>query len=380
MTTNETLIMISASLVAMLVAPCTAAHAASETRCSVPPVALEVNLERSTLEAREPVIAQVMLTNLGDEPLRLPVRDDGTPLRIALDVSNGDSTYSTHSLWLTRNGPHPKEVEVLPGKSTSGDVLVLLDFGVKYVFASPGAYRLRWHFYAAPGCPKIYTDEVRVSVLPSSRVNEECLARLQLIGLRYHVGDDADTLDLNAPEAESALNREGILLLAKIISRTKPHLITPGDRAENALVDSLQEVLERYPDSAYSGYIARYLGLVHLKTLEHAGSLEEATAWRETGKPPTFDAKAFKEKPAYQKALKYLTQAAKADLWPATTAQYHLGWLHLMARDWEKAEECCGILRKDYAASNGLHHADELRRQLHDFRAKVERAEADTED
>jgi len=52
---------------------------------------------------------------------------------------------------------------------------------------------------------------------------------------------------LNAPEAEKALDREGILLLEQIVRETRPHLIDPDDDRETKLVDSLAKTLERYP-------------------------------------------------------------------------------------------------------------------------------------
>ncbi|UCC32139.1 MAG: hypothetical protein JSU86_07620, partial [Phycisphaerales bacterium] len=245
------------------------AKAPDEVAACPHPVGFTVSLDRSTFETREPVIAGVVLTNLGDRALRLLACDGGAPRRMALEVSRGDGPYTEHSLWLERNGPQAREIELARGGSTSGDILLLLDYGKEYVFPEAGRYHLRWNFYPGSGSALIYTDEVQVRVIPSSRVNEECLAQLELVALRYYAGDHADTLDLNAPEAKEGLDHVGIQLLGKIISRTKPHLIDPDDDRETKLLDSLAETLERYPDSVYSGYIARYLGLVYLKTLEH---------------------------------------------------------------------------------------------------------------
>ncbi len=330
-------------------------------------VAFDVNLERSTFEAREPIIAHVRVRNLRDEPLTLLVRPGGAPVRMALETSCDNGPYSEHSLSLERSGPQRTEKKLGPRKTTTGDVLVLLDFGNDYVFPNPGEYHLRWNFYSGLGKALVYSNETRVTVLPMSRVNEECLAQLELIALRYHIGDDADHLDLNAPEAEKGLDQEGILLLAQITSETKPYLIDPDDKREMELVDSLAKTLERYPDSVYSGYIARYLGLVYVKTLEHEASL---AGWLER------DPERARAHPAYVKALHYLTMAKDANVWPRTAALENLVWLHGLAQEWEKTSEYLGALRQQCPDIGGPGIADKLEGQMQRFREKIEARKA----
>jgi hypothetical protein len=334
------------------------------------PVTFEVSLERQAFEAREPLIARVTLTNHGTRPLPVRVREDGAAYGVALHVSRENMPLRKHSLWLSRSGPQPREIELAPGQSTSGEILVLLDYGEQYVFSDAGLYTIAWCWYPGPGFAKVYSAETQVRVVRASPVNDGLLAQLELIALRYHIGDDADHLDLNAPEAKKGLDREGILLLAQIVRETKPHLIDPDDDRETKLVDSLVRALERYPDSVYSSYIARYLGLVYFKTLEHEGSLK---GWGER------DPERARAHPAYAKALRYLTMARDANVWPRTTALEYVVWLHVGTHEWDKATECLRDLRGEYADVSGAEIADRLENQMGYFRAKVERRSAEQE-
>ncbi len=339
--------------------------------------ALEVSLERTTFEVREPVIARVTLTNRGDEPFRLNVRDDGAPLRVTFQVAPLNASYSNHSLWLERNGPEPKRIELAPGEFTTGDILLLLDYEKGYVFASPGCYSVRCRWFG-----KIYSDELRVTVVRSSRVNEDFLDQLELVALRYHVGESADSLDLSAPEAKKVLDREGALLLGQIISQNKPHLVdpqrNPADKRQADLVEALTGLLDRHPDSSYSGYVARFLGLVHLKTFEHEGSYRGAGSWGETKASPDHKDVTQLCQSEYEKALRYLTIASQADLWPRTTAALHLARLHGMAEEWAEVSTFCDRLRTDYAEQNGGVLADKLENEMRKYRKRIaHRKEAD---
>jgi hypothetical protein len=290
---------------------------------------------------------------------------------MGLHLFREHTLYTQHALWLERKGPQPREIDLPPGESTGGEILVLLDFGKEYVFSDAREYHIRWRWSPGRGFAEVYTDDLRVAVVPSSRVNEDFLDRLELIALRYYVGDDADTLDLSAPEAEEALDREGVLLLSKIISQQKPHRVdpkrNPADTKEWELVESLTDLLDRYPDSAYSGYIARFLGLVNLETLEREASWE---GWGE-GDPGRVRAH-----PAYMKALRYLTMAKDANVWPRTTALENLVWLHGLAQEWGKTAEHLVVLREGCADIGGVAIAEKLQGQIQRFRKKVEARKA----
>ena len=112
----------------------------------------------------------------------------------------------------------------------------------------------------------------------------------------------------------------------------------------------------------YSGYIARYLGLVYVKTLEHEGSL---AGW------PERDPERARAHPAYTKGLRYLTMAKDANVWPGTTALENLVLLHLLTQEWEKAKECLRDLHTEYGDVGGTEIADRLEDQMARFRAKV---------
>ena len=347
------------------------------------PVALEVTLSRTEFEVREPVTARVTLTNLGDKPFRLPIRDDGAPYGVGLQVFRDDSSYTKHGLWLKRNGPKPREFELAGGESTAGDILVLLDHGKEYVFSEPGRYQIRWRWSPGAGFAKVYSDELRVTVVRSSRENEDFLDQLELIAVRYHVGETAETLDLNAPEGEAALRREGVLLISKIISQQKPHLVDPergpADKREAKLVEALTDLLNHQPDSSYSGYVARFLGLVHIKTFEHVFSHGRLESWNWKNLSDELQGVRNRASVARETALKYLTMASRSDLWPRTTSLYELGRLHVMSEDWEKVRQCAGKLRESCGAANGAEIADELERMAARYRSKLQRRSTTTD-
>jgi hypothetical protein len=156
-------------------------------------------------------------------------------------------------------------------------------------------------------------------------------------------------------------------VLKRAIKRTKPLLLNPernpADKKEVELLESLAALLERHPDSAYSGYIARYLGLVHLATFEHEGSVIGHETW---------DTARCRAHPDYPKALQYLTVAKDADLWARTTALENLAFLHTCAQEWDKVTECLTALRTEYADVGGTGIADRLDEQMTRFRAKLE--------
>lgn len=338
-------------------------------------VALEVSLERTTFEVREPVIAHVTLTNIGDKPFRLYICDSGAPLHVAFQVARLNASFDNHSLWLERSGPGATQVELGPGESTSGDILVLLDYGKGYVFASPGSYTVRCRVFG-----KIHSDELAVTAISSSRVNEDLLSSLEALAVRYHGGVVPDALTLSSPEAEKGMDREGSLLLGQIIRQNSPHLVdpehNPADKREAELVEALTGLLDRHPNSSYSGYIARFLGLVHIKTFEHEISHRGAESWGETKASPDHKEVTRLCQSEYNKALRYLTVASQADLWPRTTAAFHLVRLHGMAEEWDKANACLVKLRTKYAESDGVERADELERQMANYKAKLERRKA----
>jgi len=149
--------------------------------------------------------------------------------------------------------------------------------------------------------------------------------------------------------------------------------LDPADRKEAELVDSLTELLNQHPNSSYSGYIARFLGLVHVKTFEHEISLRGAGSWGETKTSPEHEAITQLCQSEYEKALRYLTLASQSHLWPRTTAPLQLARLYGMAEEWDKANDVCDSLRTKYADQKGAILADKIQNEMSKYREKIAR-------
>ena len=333
------------------------------------PVGLAISFERMSFETREPIIARITLTNHGGSTFRLKTRRGGAPADIGLDVAPIDQPYRTYALLLKSSAPETDEIELQPGASTAGDLLVLLDYGQSsYVFPRMGSYQVRCHWAPGREFAKIFSDEVQVTVESSSAVNTGLLTEIERVAMKYHGLKLSELDQLTPSDARKGLEREGLLVLARIIRQQKPHLVVPemypSQQRESEMVARLENLLLRYPDSSYSAYIARYLGLVYVKSLEHKVSHAGGDHW---------DTARIQAQPDYPKALRYLKEAAEKDLWPRTTAIVNLGRLHALAKEWDKAEECVNLLRTRCADVNGSRVSDELERGIRKFREKTER-------
>lgn len=332
-------------------------------------VKLGISFERTKFETHEPIIARVTLTNLSERAFRVELRRNGPPVSISLEVASIDQPYRSYALWLRRTGPEREEIELQPGESTVGDILVLLNYGKgKYVFPNAGTYRVRCCWLPAGGFVKVYSDEFQVKVVPSSAVNNDVLTELERIAMKYHDIQLSVLNELKPSVAKKELEREGLLVLARIVRQRKPHLVIPerypSQQREGELVKSLEDLLERHPNTSYSGYIARFLGLVYVKTFEHEISHAGGEHW---------GTEKMRAHPAYPKALQYLTKASETELWPRTTALINLSKLHGMAKEWNKVSQCLTALRTRYADVDGKQLADGLQREMNKFRTKVER-------
>lgn len=352
-------------------------------------VALGITFDRSTFEVHEPVIGRFTLTNLSHRSFRVDARYDGAPYSVGLEVSQNGGAFESQGIWLNRLGPQPakEDTELRPGESVAGESLVFLDYGSRsYVFPNPGRYTVRWRWWPGPGFTKVYSNELQVNLRAPSQRNEDCLGALELLGIRYHMGQMEVPVDeiqlrvaLDSPEGEEALKYEGLRLLAKLARQQKAHLIIDPeshakDLREAALVEALEELLEQYPDTAYAGYIARYLGLVHIKTFEHVVShCQGLESWTQKDLTPEQQAERDRAAIAREKALRYLTIAAQYDLWPRTTTTLQLGRLYTMSEQWDKVEECVAKLRTMEEASNGLEVAATIEAEARRYREKLER-------
>jgi hypothetical protein len=322
----------------------------------------------TSIRAFEPLIVGVTLTNRDSTPLQLHVRDDGLPDRLASVVTHPDGAIFRHHQWVTpqETAPGSHEELLAPGDSTTGEVVIL--FGgppTGVAFPVPGTYTVQCACQPDGRFAPVMSNEVRVTVEKITNEETSFFSELRALSLSYY-GLNEDYM----VEREGEYVREyefGLKLVRRLLRHTKPILIDPErnsrDKKAAELVKSLEAMLERHPDSAYSGYIARYVGLVYLKTLEHEGSLE---GWGER------DPQRVRAHPAYAKALRYLTMAKDANVWPRTAALENLVMLHGLAQEWGKAKAYIATLREQCAGIGGGPIADQLEAQMKEFRAKME--------
>lgn len=340
---------------------------------TLPILALEVALPSDTFEVREPIVPHVTLANQGAAPVTIKVAPDGAPLGTALEVLEPDGQWTHHSLLLRKLPPQGRAIDLQAGQSTGGEVFALADYESGYVFTTSGQYKVRWVSYLRNGHEKLYSEELLVTILAASRANSLFLSALELgPAARYYGGGQRPTdAELTRPEIMAELERYGARLIGYVVSQQSPHLVEPqrsaDDQREAVLVEGLARLLDEHPDSLYVGYIARFLGLVHLKTLEHEGSLE---GWGER------DRERVRAHPAYAKALRYLTMARDAEVWPRTAALENLAFLHLVAQEWDKASEHVRALREGCADIGGVEIADKLDLEINRFRTKMEARQA----
>lgn len=334
-------------------------------------VEVELRVDRVKIAAYEPVIARITLTNRSAQLLSLEVRDDGAPFLLASLVARRGDEFERHHQWLRRSGPHHHAASLAPGESTEGEILILMGRShTGFPFAEPGKYVIKFACQPDGRFAPVYTNTVAITVSP---VNRNELLLEELGDLVYaHFGLDRESV----VRSNGGDYMIGIRLLQKVIRQRTPHLIdpdrNPDDLKERELVEALTVMLSRHPDSSYSGYIARFLGLVHIKTFEHEGSLGGAGSWSKTKNSPDHADVRRTAQAAYVKALRYLTIAKNADLWPRTTAIENLSRLHTMAEEWDRVTSICEELRVDYAEYDGEILAVKIENRMAKYRARLD--------
>ncbi|MGB2985950.1 MAG: hypothetical protein WBE26_08705 [Phycisphaerae bacterium] len=336
--------------------------------------ALEHNIEVvmraaiTRIAAYEPLIVNVTLTNRDVVPLDLEARDDGLPYGTASVVTRRGGAAVRRNQWLEHyeSAPGAHQITLAPGESTTGELLIMLGSRPTGIaFPVPGTYTVQCACQPDGRFAPVMSNEIRVSVDKLSEQEKSFFSDLRRVSIGYY-GVNEDWLIQK--EGEEVRKREfGLKILRRLLRHTKPLLIEPKRNPQHKkpaeLVTSLEALLERYPDSAYSGYIARYLGLVYVATLEHEASLG---GWGER------DPERARAHPAYAKALRYLTMAKDANLWPRTTALENLVLLHILAQQWDKAAEYLVALRERCADIGGVGIADKLEAEMQRFRGKIE--------
>lgn len=336
---------------------------------------LKASLQQSRINRFDPLIVRVTLTNRDPTPITVETRRDGAPFILASLVARGDGPFERYHQWLMRSSPEyrPKDLHVTlqNDESTSGDFLIM--FGgppTGLPFADVARYRVRVAYQSDGNFAPIYSNELIVDVVPGNGANDAFFRDLDAFAWKYH-DYDRETMLKNVGSEYHV----GIELLQRVIRQDRPLLVAPDqnpqDRKTTELVEYLTGLLERHPNSTYSGYVARYLGLVHFATLRREVSTGEEKIWRETGKAPQTSREEILSQPYCEKAMRYLTVADQSELWPRTTATLHLVGLHILARDWQKALEDINRFRSRNPGSFGQSAADDLENELIKQKAKL---------
>lgn len=336
-------------------------------------VDIVVAVDSAKVVDHSPIIAHVTLTNIGETPIPVNVCKDGLPYALAVMIAPGGEPFARHDQWLTRPGPEFAELMLEPLEQTTGDLLI---WTTGILFSNIGDdYRLKVVWSSNVERLRFESNMIDVSVVTESEENEQLLQGLDVVACRYYGYDPTAVIHL---PVDAHIAQQDIL--KRMFNQQAPHLVDPTRRPEDKkkakMIEELHDLLEQYPDSSYSAYIARYLGLVHLNTLEHEYSLAGAKAWRETGKDIEWNASKFRGDPEYQQALRYLTMADNAGIWPRTCAQRNLAWLHGLAREWDKFEACCDRLRTEYADLNGAELASQLEKTMQRFKKRIQHSES----
>lgn len=331
----------------------------------------------TSIRAYEPLILNVRLTNRDTRPLRLEVRDDGLPYGIASVVTQPDGGILRLHQWLVHSEASPPghDVTLGPGESTTGELLII--FGgppTGVAFPVPGTYTVQCACQPDGRFAPVMSNEVRISVGKASRRETDFFSELRALSIWYYGTNEEYLIEREGEEIRQF--EFGLNLLRRFIRETKPGYTDPerdpADEKTAELLESVATLVERYPDSAYSGCLARFLGLVHLHAFGREIGRETARAWHETGKGPTWKSEELRGRASYQKALRYLTKANEGDLWPRTAVPANLASLHTLAQEWNESEKYLVILREKCADFGGPEMADRLETRMSGARKRAE--------
>ncbi len=348
-----------------------------EKRLSLPPrhIDLSLTISQDVIPVFAPVIARIKLTNKGDPPLSLDVREDGAPYAIIFITTHNGGKDFRHDQWLRRSGPTKHNIVLAAGESTEGDVLIFFGPPTGFAFGESGEYSIQIAYQPDRQHAPVSSKKVILNVVEDGRENRAFVEELTELAYEFF-GYDREMFRHNNGEQILA----GYKLMHEILKVQRPHLVDPdGDeynRKQASLVESLTKLLIRHPNSSYSGYIARYLGLQHIHAVMDEFSLGRHEVRENAEQPSLWDGTACRADPSYEKSLQYLTKADESNLWPRTTAIVNLALLHMVAQEWDKANGCFTELRTKYAESDGVRCADELQRQMAEYKAKLQHHKA----
>lgn len=340
-------------------------------------VELRITTETKEISRLGPLLVRVAFVNKGESPITIETRESGAPLALASLVATGTRAFERHDQWLMRSSPEHRDRRaystLLPGDSAAGSFLIFLGNDASGAqFANAGSYRIRLECQPDASYAPIYSNEITLRVSTEDGGSEALLDALGELAVMYY-SYDRETLKRNG----MTISQAGMEIIKHVVSQDQPLLVAPEERPQDQreadLVESLEIVLRRHPDSPYSGYLARFLGLVQFKTFEHEISIADWKILTETGERPERTTQTLVMHPAYEKARRYLTVAKDADLWPRTTAAEHLGRLYVMSQEWDKAEDVVAQLKAQFASPSGEGPGVRLEREMADFKEKLSR-------
>ena len=321
-------------------------------------VRITTSVVNAPLRQFEPAIVRVSLTNVSREPLSLRIREGGLPHNVLVTVSSNWGQFK-HDQWLQSKEPRNSDTVLGPGESTTGEMLIFFGVPTGFAFSDLANYQIEIAWAHASGI-EVSADPLTARVFPGDEQTHALIEELSEFTYDYS-GYERDSIRKAHGDEFLVASR----ILAQIVRQDTPLGFEANDTEKNTrLVNKLRELLEKYPDAVYAGYIARYLGLVEIKSFEREISL---AGFDERFAPPA----ERRAHPAYVAALKLLTDAAKAEVWPRTVAPAQLARLHAMAHEWDKADEVISSLRTAYGNSGGNREADRLVSEVEMYRRKV---------
>lgn len=335
-------------------------------------VGIQISVGSRTVPAGAPARVQVSFSNVGTSPLELLVDEGGAPMRAhpAIAYEHGDFEAEDQG-WIRFSGKGQR-VRLDPGGSASGETLVFVSrHPPGLAFQRPGRYRLKLKYVDPQYGLAVESNVVELEARGHGDDVTQSLRTLRDAAHAYYdiSREVADTRPADEPGREVDLLAE--ILMCKGVGNP------PDDASDrqrrDALLSELRVFVDRFPESPYAGYAARYLGMVYLKEFEHNVSLSEAKSRQETGLRPTRDPEALRSLSEYRLAVQYLEKASDKELWPRDAATYHLGLAFVMAEQWDDVTRVKSRLRQLGEGSGGPLAADRLEDQEQDYRERLER-------
>jgi hypothetical protein len=306
---------------------------------------LAARAETSTFAQYAPCRITYELRNNGDAALPLALTFAGLPAQLELHLQ--DSLGKRRTCSIAEVEDQSFSFLLRTGESLQGTCLV----GVTpegFFFRELGEFRATLVLHTSDA--DLRSEEFRITVVPSAPSTEHPLRELSRIALkRQGVSiDDFDLANRQTLAETYALTGE---LLAELARCDRPHLVDPSrsarDRRDSEMVEELRKYVESFPDGPYCTIVARFVGLVDLKTFEHSVSRENHDRLKSGLEP--IPVEALRVRTEYRNATRYLLKAAEAQDrdWIAT---YNLALGYELVHDNEKVDSILTIMEQNPAA------------------------------